>query len=256
MPRSVFPTSFPDQFSVRAYNCQKILAPTDRMPTGYSLRAGKVVTFFLPGVSKLNENRIESEEEIRLLIDEIRRGRADRFELLVKRYQNGLATLARRFFRNPADIEEVLQEIFLRVFQSLDKFRGESRFYTWVYRIAFNCCINHHDKHKQDRKNLSMDSENPDGSSPRALPDPGDGPEKIALERASIEIILSAIDRLPPRYSSVLLLREWHGFTYEEIASVQACTLSSVKTRIRRGRLLLIERLKPHFKAPGGEEEK
>ncbi|MFC1743672.1 RNA polymerase sigma factor [Candidatus Riflebacteria bacterium] len=188
------------------------------------------------------------EERTRELLLKIKNGQPHFFEEIVQIYQDGLAALARRFFSNQQDLEEALQEIFLRLYQNLDKFRGEAKFFTWAYRIAVNCCINMHNKMKKDKGVKSLDQKLAESEFQLQIPDTTNNPEKKAIENESVTLILQEMDKLPTKYSRVLLLREWQEFSYDEIAQVENCSLASVKTRIRRGRLLLIERLKPKIK--------
>ena len=167
-------------------------------------------------------------------IDAARRGDQAAFEQLVRRYEKRVFALTGRMCRNPSDAEEAAQETFLAAWQGLPFFRGEASFATWLYRLASNACVDllRREGRHQTGAGISLDDEE-SGFDP---PDPAPSPHALA-ERAELrQQIEAALAELPPEYRQVLILRELHQRTYDEIAEICSLDLGTVKSRISRGR--------------------
>ena len=167
-------------------------------------------------------------------IDAARRGDQAAFEQLVRRYEKRVFALTGRMCRNPSDAEEAAQETFLAAWQGLPFFRGEASFATWLYRLASNACVDllRREGRHQAGAGISLDDEE-SGFDP---PDPAPSPHALA-ERAELrQQIEAALAELPPEYRQVLILRELHQRTYDEIAEICSLDLGTVKSRISRGR--------------------
>ena len=167
-------------------------------------------------------------------IDAARRGDQAAFEQLVRRYEKRVFALTGRMCRNPSDAEEAAQETFLAAWQGLPFFRGEASFSTWLYRLASNACVDllRREGRHQAGAGISLDDEE-SGFDP---PDPAPSPQALA-ERAELrQQIEAALAELPPEYRQVLILRELHQRTYDEIAEICSLDLGTVKSRISRGR--------------------
>ena len=167
-------------------------------------------------------------------IDAARRGDQAAFEQLVRRYEKRVFALTGRMCRNPSDAEEAAQETFLAARQGLPFFRGEASFATWLYRLASNACVDllRREGRHQAGAGISLDDEE-SGFDP---PDPAPSPQALA-ERAELrQQIEAALAELPPEYRQVLILRELHQRTYDEIAEICSLDLGTVKSRISRGR--------------------
>ena len=167
-------------------------------------------------------------------IDAARRGDQAAFEQLVRRYEKRVFALTGRMCRNPSDAEEAAQETFLAAWQGLPFFRGEASFATWLYRLASNACVDllRREGRHQAGAGISLD----DGESGFNPPDPAPSPQALA-ERAELrQQIEAALAELPPEYRQVLILRELHQRTYDEIAEICSLDLGTVKSRISRGR--------------------
>ena len=167
-------------------------------------------------------------------IDAARRGDQAAFEQLVRRYEKRVFALTGRMCRNPSDAEEAAQETFLAAWQGLPFFRGEASFATWLYRLASNACVDllRREGRHQAGAGISLDDEE-SGFDP---PDPAPSPQALA-ERAELrQQIEAALAELPPEYRQVLVLRELHQRTYDEIAEICSLDLGTVKSRISRGR--------------------
>ena len=167
-------------------------------------------------------------------IDQARQGDADAFERLVRLYEKRVYALTSRMCRNPTDAEEAAQEAFLAAWQGLAFFRGEASFSTWLYRLASNACVDLLRRENRHRANAGPSLDDAD-----LTLDPADGsPSPHALaERAELrQQIETALAALPPEYRQVLILREMHQRTYDEIAENCSLDLGTVKSRISRGR--------------------
>lgn len=167
-------------------------------------------------------------------IDAAREGDQEAFACLVRLYEKRVFALTGRMCRNPADAEEAAQEAFLAAWQGLKFFRGESSFSTWLYRLASNACVDllRREGRHQGAAGPSLD----DAEAGLDLPDQAPSPQLLA-ERAELRRQIEAgLQALPPDYRQVLILREIHQRTYEEIAAICQLDLGTVKSRISRGR--------------------
>ena len=167
-------------------------------------------------------------------IDAAREGDQEAFSRLVRLYEKRIFALTRRMCRNPSDAEEAAQETFLAAWQGLRFFRGDASFSTWLYRLASNACVDllRREGRHRNAAGPSLDDEEADLELPDRAPSPQQLAERAELRR-QIEAGLAA---LPPDYRQVLILREIHQRTYEEIASVCQLDLGTVKSCISRGR--------------------
>lgn len=179
------------------------------------------------------------------LIQRIQNGEQQAFTLLVRKYQNRVANILTRYLRNNGDIADVTQEVFIKVYKSLPSFRGESAFYTWLYRIAVNTAKNY--LTSQGRRPPSadidaMEADSYDGS--EALRE-ADDPESVLRSQEIKNVILNTIEQLPAELKSAITLRELEGMSYEEIANIEDCPIGTVRSRIFRARDAIDKQLKP-----------
>ena len=163
-----------------------------------------------------------------------RNGDQESFEKLVRLYEKRVFSLTSRMCRNSADAEEAAQEAFLAAWQALPAFRGDASFATWLYRLVSNACVDilRREGRHQVMAGPSLDDEESSPEPPDKSPSPHALAERAELRR-QIEAGLAA---LPPEYRQVLILREIHQCTYDEIAQICSIDLGTVKTRINRGR--------------------
>jgi RNA polymerase sigma-70 factor (ECF subfamily) len=179
-----------------------------------------------------------------LLVDRARLGDRHAFDLLVLKYQSRLFVLVSRMISNNADTLDVLQDTFLKAYRSLNNFRGESAFYTWLYRIAVNTCKNHIMAKAKESKDVSIDD---DGAmelsvlQDQSTPDGEFGAEQLQTA------ILSAIELLPDDLKSALMLRELEGMSYDAIAEAMGCPIGTVRSRIFRARDHLVQDISQKF---------
>ncbi|MFN9677491.1 MAG: RNA polymerase sigma factor RpoE [Betaproteobacteria bacterium] len=188
-----------------------------------------------------------SEREVdQALVERVQRGDKRAFELLVSKYQRKIFRLLSRLIRDPAEIEDVAQEAFLKAYRALPNFRGESAFYTWLYRIAINTAKNH--LVAQGRRAPTTteteveDAENFDDAD--QLRD-YNTPDAMLLSRQVGEAVNRAIEKLPEDLRTAVVLRELEGLSYEEIAEAMNCPIGTVRSRIFRAREAIASELRP-----------
>ncbi len=167
------------------------------------------------------------------LVERHRIGDRGAFEELYLRFDGMVFNLALRMSGGPDDAADLSQEIFLRVYKHLGRFRGKSSLKTWIYRIALNCC------RSRLRRRLTRQRALPLSPPERLneLPDTGPGPEERAMALDTSEALAAALERLPIRFREAVVLRDVEGLSYEEIALVAGLRLGTVRSRIARGRL-------------------
>lgn len=164
------------------------------------------------------------------------------FELLVVRHQRRLARYVSRYVRSPQEVEDLVQEAFLKAYRGLHSFRAESKFSTWLHRIAGHTAQNYLDYMKLRPRAASGDDENESVVEPSTVTD---NPENILMSKQIAETVSQAIDELPDVERQALVLREFEGLSYDEIAQRAECPVGTVRTRIFRAREHVARALKP-----------
>jgi len=180
--------------------------------------------------------------EDRELVRRIRAGDADALRLVVERYQERIFALVYGIVRDAHEVEDVAQEVFLKVFTRIAAFDGRSKFYTWLYRVAVNAAKDHVKKRAR-RPAVALDEAD-------ALPSAAEGPAAGAARGEDRRIVRAAIDALPLRYREVLALRELEGLSYDEIAQVLGISIGTVESRLHRARARLKRRLERDLRRP------
>jgi RNA polymerase sigma-70 factor (ECF subfamily) len=180
------------------------------------------------------------------LVSRAQRGDKKAFELLVAKYQRKLARLLSRLIRDPAEVEDVAQEAFIKAYRALPSFRGDSAFYTWLYRIGVNTAKNYlMAMGRRAPTSTEVDSEEAEGYEEGEQLRDINTPESLALSREIGATVNAAIDGLPEELRTAIQLRELEGMSYEEIARIMDCPIGTVRSRIFRAREAISERLKP-----------
>jgi RNA polymerase sigma-70 factor (ECF subfamily) len=188
-----------------------------------------------------------TEREVDLaLVERVRRGERHAFDLLVIKYQRKIMRLLSRMIHDPAEIEDVAQEAFIKAYRALPQFRGESAFYTWLYRIALNTARNWQAASFR-RPATVTPLENEDGETFDQIDGLSDHstPESLMASRQVAQAVNEAIDELPDDLRAAIVLREIEGMSYEEIASTMQCPIGTVRSRIYRAREAIAARLRP-----------
>ncbi|MCZ6892445.1 MAG: RNA polymerase sigma factor RpoE [Gammaproteobacteria bacterium] len=179
------------------------------------------------------------------LVRRVQKGDKSAFDLLVLKYQHRIVKLVSQYVREPADALDVTQEAFFKAYRALPKFRGDSAFYTWLYRIAINTAKNQ--LVYMSRRPLEVDLENDNGEQIelQEMQKTMETPERLLLTNEIRETIIDSIDKLPDDLRTAITLREVEGMSYVEIAAAMDCPIGTVRSRIFRAREAIELRLKP-----------
>ncbi len=179
------------------------------------------------------------------LVARVQQGDKRAFDLLVLKYQTRIAKLIARFVRNSADVQDVAQETFIKAYRALGSFRGDSAFYTWIYRIAINTAKNHlvATGRKSPAGNLEVQDAEDYGAS-EWLKEYAT-PERELLAHEIKQTVNRALEDLPPDLREAITLREMEGLRYEDIAQIMDCPIGTVRSRIFRAREAIDNRLEP-----------
>jgi RNA polymerase sigma-70 factor, ECF subfamily len=180
------------------------------------------------------------------LVERAQRGDKQAFELLVSKYQRKLARLLSRFIRDSTEVEDVTQEAFIKAYRALPTFRGDSAFYTWLYRIGINTAKNYLvAMGRRAPTTTEIDSEEAegfeDGDQLRDL----NTPENELASRQIAETVNQTLAELPDELRTAITLREIEGLSYEDIANIMSCPIGTVRSRIFRAREAIAARLRP-----------
>ena len=180
------------------------------------------------------------------LVERAQKGDKRAFGLLVDKYQRKLARLLSRFVRDSAEVEDVTQEAFIKAYRALPNFRGDSAFYTWLYRIGINTAKNYlMAAGRRAPTSTSVDSEEAEGLDEGEQLRDINTPESLLLSREIGDTVNAAMLALPEDLRTAIQLREMEGMSYEDIAQIMNCPIGTVRSRIFRAREAIAERLKP-----------
>ena len=180
------------------------------------------------------------------LVERAQRGDKRAFELLVAKYQRKLGRLLSRFVRDAAEVEDVTQEAFIKAYRALPSFRGESAFYTWLYRIGINTAKNYLVAlGRRAPTTTGFDNEEAEGFEDAEQLRDASTPESELEGKEIAATVNHAMDALPPDLRTAITLREIEGLSYEEIATVMNCPVGTVRSRIFRARDAIAAELRP-----------
>jgi RNA polymerase sigma-70 factor (ECF subfamily) len=185
-------------------------------------------------------------EADQLLVERVQAGDKQAYGLLVAKYQRKLLRLVSRLVRDPGDAEDVAQEAFIKAYRALPNFRGDSAFYTWLYRIGVNTAKNWLIAHgRRAPTTTEVDSEEAENYDEGELLRDVDTPERLLMSKQIAETVNKAMDALPEDLRAAITLREIDGMSYEEIAEVMECPIGTVRSRIFRAREAIAHKLRP-----------
>lgn len=180
------------------------------------------------------------------LVERAQRGDKHAFELLVAKYQRKLGRLISRFVRDPAEVEDVTQDAFIKAYRALPSFRGDSAFYTWLYRIGINTAKNYLlALGRRAPTSTQFNAEESEDFEESDLLHDVSTPENELMSKQVIDVVNSSLQQLPDELRTALTLREIEGLSYEEIAEVMNCPIGTVRSRIFRAREAIAANLRP-----------
>ena len=188
-----------------------------------------------------------SDREIdRQLVARAQQGDRQAFNLLVVKYQRKLSRLLSRFIRDQAEVEDVTQEAFIKAYRALPAFRGDSAFYTWLYRIGINTAKNYlMALGRRAPTSTEVEAEDAEGFEEGEQLRDINTPESVLLSNEIAETVNSTIEQLPEELRQAIQMREIEGMSYEEIAQAMNCPIGTVRSRIFRAREAIAEKLRP-----------
>jgi len=179
------------------------------------------------------------------LVDRVKKGDKKAFDELVRKYQKKVANLVARYIRDQAEVLDVTQEAFIKAYNALPNFRGESAFYTWLYRVAINTAKNHIAAAARRPPREDVEAEVAEQSEIGFRLKEQDTPENLAMLDELSRVLKDALEGLPEDLKTAISLREFEGLSYEEIAEVMDCPVGTVRSRIFRAREALDKKLNP-----------
>ncbi|MDG1469123.1 MAG: RNA polymerase sigma factor RpoE [Glaciecola sp.] len=170
------------------------------------------------------------------LVDKVKEGDKKAFNLLVLKYQNRVTNIVARYVKNSGDVADVTQEAFIKAYRALPNFRGDSAFYTWLYRIAVNSAKNYLVSQSRKPRASDVDAQEAEFYEGAGALHELASPESKLLTKEIETMLLRAIDRLPDELRVAITLREMEGMSYEEISEIMSCPVGTVRSRIFRAR--------------------
>jgi RNA polymerase sigma-70 factor (ECF subfamily) len=188
----------------------------------------------------MGERQLDSE-----LVARVQRGDKKAFDLLVLKYQHKVANLVSRYIRNPSETLDVTQEAFIKAYRALPNFRGDSAFYTWLYRIAINTAKNFLVAQGRRPPGSDLDADTAEQMDIGFRLQENATPERNLLQEEIAETVRGAIEELPDDLRTAITLRELEGLSYEEIARAMSCPVGTVRSRIFRARAAIDAKLAP-----------
>ena len=195
-----------------------------------------------PAVIELAPGAADSDQT---LVERVQRGDKAAFDMLVRKYQHKIVKLVTRYVHDGTEALDVAQEAFIKAYRAIHGFRGDSAFYTWLYRIAINTAKNHLVAEGRRPLDHGVDLQDPEQYDMQARLRDVDTPERLLLTDEIQKTVEQAIEELPEDLRTAIVLRELEGLSYEEIAEKMGCPVGTVRSRIFRAREAIDERLRP-----------
>jgi RNA polymerase sigma-70 factor (ECF subfamily) len=193
----------------------------------------------------VNSQTRTSEQIDKELVVRVQQGDKSAYDLLVIKYQHKIIQLVNRYVRDPSEAQDVAQETFIKAYRALSNFRGDSAFYTWLYRIAINTAKNYLVARARRGFDSQVDVQDAEQIENAPQLQGMETPERLLLNQEIVEVIKTAIDKLPEEMRIAIMLREFEGMSYEEIALAMDCPVGTVRSRIFRAREAIDNKLTP-----------
>ena len=182
------------------------------------------------------------------LVERVQRGDKKAFDILVRKYQHKLVKVIARYVYDPSEVMDVVQETFLKAYRAIPKFRGDSAFYTWLYRIGVNTAKNYIIAQGRKPPSVDIDAEDATQYEGESALKEYATPEGMLLKEEVEKTVFDTIENLPEDLRRAITLRELEGMSYEEIAEAMNCPVGTVRSRIFRAREAINEKLEPLLK--------
>jgi RNA polymerase sigma-70 factor (ECF subfamily) len=179
------------------------------------------------------------------LIEAVKRGDTHAFDTLVTRYQSRISKIVSRYVKDPSEVLDVSQEVFIKAYRALKKFRGDSSFYTWLYRIAINTSKNYILSQGRRLPDIDIYIEDMERFLMRNTPREHSTPERLLMRDEIEHAVYDTINHLPKDLKTAIMLREMEGLSYDEIAVVMGCPVGTVRSRIFRARAAIDKNVQP-----------
>jgi len=179
------------------------------------------------------------------LVLRVQQGDKSAFDFLVIKYQHKIIQLVNRYVKDPSEAQDVAQEAFIKAYRALGNFRGDSAFYTWLYRIAINTAKNYLVSRSRRSSDYQVDIQDAEAIENAPQLQGMDTPERLLLNQEIIDTIKLAIEKLPEEMRTAIMLREFDGMSYEEIAEAMDCPVGTVRSRLFRAREMIDNKLNP-----------
>ena len=192
------------------------------------------------GIARMGERNLDQE-----LVERVQSGEKAAFDILVRKYEHKLANVISRYIQDSSEVLDVSQEAFIRAYRALPNFRGDSAFYTWLYRIAINTAKNYLVAAGRRPPKDDIDAEEAEQFEAGSGLKEYATPERLALKSELATTIQDAINELPEELRVAIVLRELEGLSYEEIAAAMDCPIGTVRSRIFRARDAIEKRIRP-----------
>jgi len=193
-------------------------------------------------VNEQSRNNAKLDKE---LVQRVQQGDKSAYDLLVIKYQHKIVQLVNRFVKDPSEAQDVAQEAFIKAYRALGNFRGDSAFYTWLYRIAINTAKNYLVSRSRRYSDYEVDVQDAEQVENAPQLKGMDTPDNVLMNEQIVEAIKSAIEKLPDEMRTAIMLREFEGMSYEEIAQAMDCPVGTVRSRIFRAREAIDKKITP-----------
>lgn len=177
------------------------------------------------------------------LVKRVQQGDVSAYNILVIKYQHKVAQIISKFVGNSADVNDVAQEAFIKAYKAINNFRGESSFYTWLYRIVVNAAKTYIESNSKRKNHIDVDSEEFQSIDSQGVLTSRDSPDRIIESQELQQVILSAMKELPEELRQAIMLREVEGMSYEDMADLLQIPIGTVRSRIFRARQFIEEKM-------------